>query len=91
MYKSFVFRFLDEKVNHLESQLSFSTDLITQLRHDLQVKSDLLRVYTNDESVASEDASPVEVKSANVEILQKKIDNLEKENRKLHEEATEVR
>ncbi len=71
--------------------MSFSTDLITQLRHDLQVKSDLLRVYTNDESVASEDASPVEVKSANVEILQKKIDNLEKENRKLHEEATEVR
>ena len=31
-------RFLDEKVTALEVQLTASTDLITQLRHDLHTK-----------------------------------------------------
>ena len=49
---------LEERVSGLEFQLISSTDLITQLRHDLTVKTDLLHVYTND---AIEDSSPVEV------------------------------
>ena len=49
---------LEERVSVLEFQLTSSTDLITQLRHDLTVKTDLLHVYTND---AIEDSSPVEV------------------------------
>ena len=39
---------LEERVNGLEVQLNSSTELITQLRHELAVKSDLLHVYTND-------------------------------------------
>ena len=39
---------LEERVNGLELQLNSSTELITQLRHELAVKSDLLHVYTND-------------------------------------------
>ena len=41
-------RRLEERVNGLEIQLNSSTELITQLRHELAVKSDLLHVYTND-------------------------------------------
>ena len=50
---------LEERVSVLEFQLTSSTDLITQLKHDLTVKTDLLHVYTND---AIEDSSPVEVR-----------------------------
>ena len=70
----------------LETDLVGANDLITQLRHELQVKTDLLHVYTND----VEDASPLELRSFNVELLQKKINDLEEENKNLHEEASKV-
>jgi len=76
----------DEKVNKLETDLCSANDLITQLRHELQVKTDLLHVYTND----VEDASPLELRSFNVELLQKKINDLEEENKNLHEEASKL-
>ena len=53
---------------------------------DVQVKTDLLHVYTND----AEDASPLELRSFNVELLQKKINDLEEENKNLHDEASQV-
>ena len=52
----------------------------------VQVKTDLLHVYTND----VEDASPLELRSFNVELLQKKINDLEEENKNLHDEASQV-
>ena len=52
----------------------------------MQVKTDLLHVYTND----VEDASPLELRSFNVELLQKKINDLEEENKNLHSEASQV-
>lgn len=88
-YSNNISRILDDKVTQLETQLSYSTDLITQLKHDLQVKTDLLHLYTSDEIVtSSEDASPVH--KVNVDRLQKRIDTLEKENRRLQEEANQV-
>ena len=43
-------------------------------------------MYTND----AEDASPLELRSFNVELLQKKINDLEEENKNLHDEASQV-
>jgi len=76
----------DEKVNRLENDFSSATELITQLRHELQVKTDLLHVYTSD----LEDASPLELRSFNVELLQKKISDLEEDNKSLHAEASKL-
>jgi len=76
----------DEKVTKLENDYSAATDLITQLRHELQVKTDLLHVYTSD----LEDASPLELRSFNVELLQKKILDLEEDNKTLHAEASKL-
>ena len=89
-------RILEEKVSHLETQVSFSTEALTQLRHELQVKTDLLRAFSNDEAGTSggeddDEASPVELRKSNIDVLQRKIAVLEKDNRRLHEEATEVR
>ena len=76
----------DERISKLETELCSSNDLITQLRHELQVKTDLLHVYTSD----VEDASPLELRSFNIELLEKKINELEEENKNLHEEASKV-
>merc|ERR1712008_149852 len=79
---------LEERVSVLEFQLTSSTDLITQLRHDLTVKTDLLHVYTND---AIEDSSPVESKNLEtLPILERRIKELAEENKQLHAEATEL-
>ena len=78
---------LELKIKDLESQLVGSNDLITQYKHELQVKTDLLHVYTHD----VEDASPLELRSFNVELLQKKINDLEEENKSLHDEASKVK
>ena len=82
-------RVLEERVSFLESQVSASNEMMTQIRHELQVKTDLLHVYTNDDSV--EEASPMEIRNVNVELLERKIHDLEADNLKLQEEATEVK
>ena len=81
-------RFLDDRVAALEAQIGASNELMTQLRHELQVKTDLLHVYTNDDSV--DEASPMEIRNVNVDLLQRKIHELQTDNKMLHEEATEV-
>ena len=77
----------DEKVARLESDVNASNELITQLKHELQVKNDLLHVYTSD----LEESSPLELRSINVDLLQKKVTDLEHENKALHLEASKVR
>eukprot|EP00092_Neocalanus_flemingeri_P012790 GFUD01013782.1.p1 GENE.GFUD01013782.1~~GFUD01013782.1.p1 ORF type:complete len:1377 (+),score=309.96 GFUD01013782.1:584-4714(+) len=76
----------DEKINKLENDFGSASDLITQLRHELQVKTDLLHVYTSD----LEDASPLELRSFNVELLQRKITDLEDDNKTIHAEASKL-
>ena len=49
-------RRLDNKVNGLESSLQQSNDLVTQLRHELNLKTDLLHAYTDNEIEAAEDS-----------------------------------
>ena len=59
-------RRLDNKVSGLESSLQQSNDLITQLRHELNLKTDLLHAYTDNEIEAAED-SEEEVAAAEFE------------------------
>ena len=58
-------------------QLNSNIELITQLRHNLTTKTELLHVYSNS---AIEDYSPVKNK-VSVETLQRKIRILEEENK----------
>lgn len=84
-------RFLDDKVNVLENQIEAANEVITQLRHELQMKTDLLRAYnSNEENFAFDDASPIEIRNVNVDLLNRKIQELEADNRRLQEQATEV-
>ncbi len=80
-------RRLDERVSQMELQLSASSEIMTQLRHDLATKTDLLRVYAANSDDAGDDN---EVRAVSVHLLERKIQDLAKENAKLHEEATEV-
>ena len=68
---------LEERVSSLEVQLNSNIELITQLRHNLTTKTELLHVYSNS---AIEDYSPVKNK-VSVETLQRKIRILEEENK----------
>jgi len=76
----------DERIVKLENDFESATEYITQLRHELQVKTDLLHVYTND----LEDISPLELRSCNVAALQKKISDLENDNKYLKEETSKL-
>merc|ERR550534_2917107 len=73
----------EEKVSRLEHENQIANDTIIQLKHELQAKTDLLHVYTDD----LEESSPLELRNINVEALQRKIDDLEDDNKKLHAEA----
>ena len=85
-------KFLDEKIVQLETVNGSSTDLITQLKHDLTIKTDLLHFYTDSDDNNQEDPStPAELRNINFDLLQKKVKTLEDENKKLHEEARSVR
>merc|ERR550534_1056988 len=73
----------EEKVSRLEHENQIANDTIIQLKHELQAKTDLLHVYTDD----LEESSPLELRNINVEMLQRKIDDLEADNKTLHAEA----
>ena len=81
---------LDDKVSGLEADQAKANDVITQLRHELNVKSELLHAYSADFVEASDMPSPVELKAFNVELMQRKVRDLEEDNKKLQQEATEV-
>ncbi|XP_038215306.1 trafficking kinesin-binding protein milt [Zerene cesonia] len=75
---------LESRVTALEGELRGARDLITQLKHELSAKSDLLQVLTND----TEEGSPTEEKeAATAALLRRRTGALERENRALREEA----
>lgn len=39
---------LEERNSLLDTEVASATEKITQLKHDLQMKTDLLAIYTND-------------------------------------------
>ncbi|CAH0604606.1 unnamed protein product [Chrysodeixis includens] len=78
---------LEARVTALEGELRSARDHITQLRHDLNAKTDLLQVLTND---TEEGSSPTEQEAASAALLRKRTGALERENRALREEATRL-
>lgn len=49
---------LQQTNEFLEEQLNFATDQVTQLKHELQQKIDLLHIYTDNESADSGGSTP---------------------------------
>ncbi|XP_053623749.1 trafficking kinesin-binding protein milt isoform X2 [Plodia interpunctella] len=78
---------LEARVTALEGELRSARDHITQLRHDLNAKTDLLQVLTND---TEEGTSPTEQESPTAAALRKRTGALERENRALREEAARL-
>ncbi|XP_063531688.1 trafficking kinesin-binding protein milt isoform X2 [Cydia strobilella] len=78
---------LEAKVNSLEGELRSARDHITQLRHDLNAKTDLLQILTND---TEEGSTPSEQEAAQEAALRKRTGALERENRALRDEAARL-
>lgn len=92
---------LSERNELLEEQVEHIREEVSQLRHDLSMKDELLQFYTNaaeeseGESITSSPVRPTEpsVSSPNffpLESLQKKLKDLEEENKSLRSEASHL-
>ncbi|XP_066977532.1 trafficking kinesin-binding protein 1 isoform X3 [Macrobrachium rosenbergii] len=82
---------LEERNAILDGELSAASDKITQLTHNLQMKTELLQIYTNDVDDASScETTPTGLRFMNVDFLQHRVRNLEDENKSLRLEATQL-
>ncbi|KAK3856466.1 hypothetical protein Pcinc_037216 [Petrolisthes cinctipes] len=82
---------LEERNSLLDGEVASATEKITQLKHDLLMKSDLLAIYTNDvDDTSSCETTPTSVRLINMDLLQDRVKNLEGENRSLRQEATKL-
>ena len=84
---------LEKKVAELEQELKLANENIAQMNHELQQKSELINILTENDDTASEITnSPTNSKSLNInfDILQRKIQVLETENKSLHSEVAQV-
>ncbi|XP_044734084.1 trafficking kinesin-binding protein milt isoform X2 [Chrysoperla carnea] len=78
---------LENNVVTLETELRGAQEKITQLSHELVKKTELIQVLTNDmDESSSEGGTPTGLRSINLELMQKRIGNLEEENRSLRTE-----
>jgi hypothetical protein len=79
-------KYFEEKNEELEQLITQANERINQLKHDLSMKDELLKIYTqNYEGVDS--SSPDSPDGKTVPGLQKKIQSLEDENLQLHLEV----
>lgn len=81
---------LEQKILELEKELRNANENIAQLNHELNQKTELINILTDNEEALSELGSPATSKSFNLDVLQRKISVLETENRKLHSEVMQV-
>ncbi|KAI9561628.1 hypothetical protein GHT06_012588 [Daphnia sinensis] len=77
---------LEERLIAVEGELTIAHDTVTQLRHDLLLKGELLQIYSND----FDDSSPEGVRAFTTDLLQRKVKGLEDDNRKLRAEASQL-
>ncbi|XP_046641778.1 trafficking kinesin-binding protein milt-like isoform X2 [Daphnia pulicaria] len=77
---------LEERLIAVEGELHSAHDTVTQLRHDLLLKGELLQIYSND----FDDSSPEGVRAFTTDLLQRKVKGLEDDNRKLRAEASQL-
>uniref|UniRef100_A0A0R3RWT8 HAP1 N-terminal domain-containing protein n=1 Tax=Elaeophora elaphi TaxID=1147741 RepID=A0A0R3RWT8_9BILA len=78
---------LQTKNEFLEEALNASNDIVVQLRHDLQIRSNLLRFYVDNDI----DLDGCTAGESNCENFQRKIKRLEDENQSLKNESTNLK
>ncbi|MGH0153741.1 UNVERIFIED_CONTAM: hypothetical protein FKN15_025598 [Acipenser sinensis] len=94
-------RSLSERNECLEEQLGLAKEEISQLRHEVQMREDLLQLYTSSaegsETCSETSTSLIHNESTaslqnyfHFDFLQQKVNGLEKENVKLRTEATDL-
>ena len=83
---------LERKVSELEADLKSAHESIAQMNHDLAQKNELINILTENEESPSVSTSPTNTNSLtfNFDVLQRKINLLETENRTLHSEVAQV-
>ncbi|KAF0295659.1 Trafficking kinesin-binding protein milt [Amphibalanus amphitrite] len=82
---------VEERLTVLEGELQTANDTITQLKHDLQLKTELLHIYNNDfDESGSEAGTPSGMRHAGLEMLQARTSQLEKENSELRTELQQL-
>lgn len=85
---------LERKVEQLEREVKLANENNAQLSHELHQKNELINILTDNENI--ELPSPTSLTAAggsssiNYDMLQKKINYLESENRDLHSEVQQV-
>ncbi|XP_050088084.1 trafficking kinesin-binding protein milt isoform X2 [Anopheles aquasalis] len=81
---------LENRVTELEQELRSTNENLAQLSHELHQKNELIGILTNDADDSSENVTPTVSKSINLELLQRKVKQLEDENRSLRSEAAQL-
>lgn len=82
---------LESTVNALETELKEANEKITQLNHELLKKTELIQILTNDvDESSSEAGTPTGLRSFNLDMLQRKINTLEDENKQLRNEFAKL-
>ncbi|XP_041374534.1 trafficking kinesin-binding protein 1-like isoform X3 [Gigantopelta aegis] len=85
---------LVERQDLLEESLAHANEKANQLRHDLSMKEELLRAYFDDDSEYSDCSTPGEAPKglhAGIELLQKKVIQLEEDNVQLRLDSTQLK
>ncbi|XP_076842493.1 trafficking kinesin-binding protein 1 isoform X3 [Brachyhypopomus gauderio] len=93
-------RVLTEQNEYLEEQVDSIREEVTQLHHELNLKDELLQIYTSAVEESEEETSPTgqhsgvtvaAVSGSSVSVLQRKLRDLEEENISLRSEASHLR
>uniref|UniRef100_A0A182WA00 Uncharacterized protein n=1 Tax=Anopheles minimus TaxID=112268 RepID=A0A182WA00_9DIPT len=81
---------LENRVSELEQELKTTNENRAQLSHELHQKIELIGILTNDADDTSENVTPTASKSINLELLQRKVKQLEDENKSLRTETAQL-
>ncbi|XP_058060578.1 trafficking kinesin-binding protein milt isoform X3 [Anopheles bellator] len=81
---------LENRVTELQQELQSTNENLAQLSHELHQKNELIGILTNDADDTSENVTPTASKSINLELLQRKVKQLEDENKSLRVEAAQL-
>ncbi|XP_069689119.1 trafficking kinesin-binding protein milt isoform X3 [Periplaneta americana] len=82
---------LESSVAALEAELKQANEKLTQLNHELVKKTELIQILTNDvDESGSESGTPTSLRCINLEFMQRRITNLEDENKQLRSEASQL-
>ncbi|CAG0881840.1 unnamed protein product [Cyprideis torosa] len=79
---------LEARVTELENELGIANEDLTQLRYQLQTKTELLQIYLSADDTESEAGTPVGGGSKMTTDIQKKIKSLEEDNAALREQSS---